>query len=202
MKELKGKLVLVTGAASGIGRCLALAFAAGLFPVAGLAPHVATKYVLVGLTEVLAIEGGAHGIKAIVVCLWITRTPMVEEVASKGLSDSGKILIQRRARFLYADPEELAAQVAKAVKKNKLLFAHTPFTKIIDYFHRLTREGFLAVNRPAFRITYRLIQSERRRVRISLAKETEGYASFSRCKNKRRGYVYRLAKRRSVSVCA
>src|SRR5438309_3393282 len=43
------------------------------------APYVAAKHALIGLAKVVAKEGGAHGVRANVICPGFVRTPLVEK---------------------------------------------------------------------------------------------------------------------------
>ena len=43
------------------------------------APYVAAKHGLIGLAKVVAKEGGAHGVRANVICPGFVRTPLVDK---------------------------------------------------------------------------------------------------------------------------
>jgi len=107
MSRLDGKLAIVTGSASGIGRQIALRFAREGAKVAvadlnlggaqevvseitlggGIATAVAmdvaneaqtAKHGLLGLARLVAKEGAVHGVRANVICPGFARTPLVD----------------------------------------------------------------------------------------------------------------------------
>src|SRR2546426_605721 len=107
--ELNEKVVAITGAASGIGRAMALRFAqerahitaarllvpgwiergegyflstasaAGLLSVIGSAPHAVTKHAAVAFAEWLAITFRDRGVRVSCVCPMGVRTKLLEE---------------------------------------------------------------------------------------------------------------------------
>ena len=107
MSDLKGKVAVVTGAASGIGKQIALTLAGSGAAIAIVdlnedgakavakeiymgsvhshegsplkSAYVAAKHALLGLNKVLAKEGAAHNVRSHVVCPGFVRTPLVEK---------------------------------------------------------------------------------------------------------------------------
>jgi 3-hydroxybutyrate dehydrogenase len=64
--------------ASGRGEIVVIASIHGLVASPFKAGYVAAKHGVVGLTKVLALEGGEHGIRAVALCPGYVRTPLVE----------------------------------------------------------------------------------------------------------------------------
>ena len=63
---------------SGRGQIVVIASIHGLVASPFKAGYVAAKHGVVGLTKVLALEGGEHGIRAVALCPGYVRTPLVE----------------------------------------------------------------------------------------------------------------------------
>lgn len=64
--------------ASRRGQIINIASVHGLVASPFKAGYVSAKHGLVGLTKVLALEGGEHGIRAVAICPGYVRTPLVE----------------------------------------------------------------------------------------------------------------------------
>jgi NAD(P)-dependent dehydrogenase (short-subunit alcohol dehydrogenase family) len=86
-ENFRGKVVVVTGASSGIGRATALTFAAssslaGRRGVSPLGGYCATKFALVGLTEALRTELRGKPLHVALVLPGVVDTPMVDAVSA------------------------------------------------------------------------------------------------------------------------
>ena len=67
----------------GFGHIVNVASLAGLIPVPALASYVASKYGVVGLSNVLRVEGADLGVRVTVVCPGLIRTPIFHTIAGK-----------------------------------------------------------------------------------------------------------------------
>lgn len=79
------------------------------FPM--LAPYVASKHGVVGLTKTAAVEFGGDGLRVNAICPGVIDTPMIErteEVTSEALEQT----IQATPMGRLGDPEEIAGAVA------------------------------------------------------------------------------------------
>src|SRR5438093_903507 len=100
MAEFSGRIVVITGAGSGIGRATALLFArlgaqgpahvvntasmAGLVASAELAPYSTSKFAVVGLSEALNAELTPKGIHVTALCPGIIDTEIVRTATYRG----------------------------------------------------------------------------------------------------------------------
>ena len=90
------------------------------------APYVTAKHGLIGLAKVVAKEGGAHGVRANVICPGFVRTPLVdkqipEQAKELGISEEDvvkKVMLQETVDGEFTTVEDVA-EVA-------LLFASFP----------------------------------------------------------------------------
>ncbi len=76
MADLQGKIVVITGASSGIGAALAKAFSIGglIAHSDKVTPYVASKHALVGFSRGLAKDRAGTGVRVLAVCPHITAT--------------------------------------------------------------------------------------------------------------------------------
>jgi NAD(P)-dependent dehydrogenase (short-subunit alcohol dehydrogenase family) len=99
----------------GHGRIVFIASTAGLKGYAYVAPYVAAKHGVVGLTRALAVETAATGITVNAVCPGFTDTPMLNE-SIRRIADTTKrkeadvraALAERNAQARFIQPKEVA----------------------------------------------------------------------------------------------
>ena len=83
------------------------------------AGYVAAKHGVVGLTKVLALEGGPHGIRAVALCPGYVRTPLVErqipdQARAHRMSEDevlSEVILAPHAVKELVEPEEVADTV-------------------------------------------------------------------------------------------
>lgn len=98
------------------GRIINIASAHGLVASEFKSAYVAAKHGLVGLTKVLALEGGAHGITVNSICPGYVKTPLVdkqigEQAKAHGISESevvDKIMLAEQAVKEFTKIEAIA----------------------------------------------------------------------------------------------
>ena len=97
-------------AAQGAGAIVNTASVAGLVGAGGLAPYVASKHGVIGLTKAAALEYAARGVRVNAVCPGVIATPMVDRLAAASPGVIEALLAVKPMGRLGA-PDEVAAAV-------------------------------------------------------------------------------------------
>jgi NAD(P)-dependent dehydrogenase (short-subunit alcohol dehydrogenase family) len=97
--------------ASGGGAIVNTASVAGLVGFANLAPYVASKHGVVGLTRAAALEYSAQGIRVNAMCPGVIRTPMVSRVLDEDPTLEAQFAAMEPIGRL-GEPEEIGEAVA------------------------------------------------------------------------------------------
>lgn len=95
---------------SGGGAVVNVSSVAGLVGYEGLAPYVASKHAVVGLTRSAALEYAAEGIRVNAVCPGVVDTEMIERY-TRGDDAATEGLVATEPIGRMADPAEIAATV-------------------------------------------------------------------------------------------
>ncbi len=143
------------------GHIVNTASIAGLAPGALSGPYAATKFGIVGLSEVLADELAGSNIGVSVLCPSWVRTRMVDNGRNRPARFGGKFALaddpanaERNARFLAAverglEPDRVAAMVVQAMRENRLYVFTDPARQAdVEKRFRRIEEGFAAVRHP------------------------------------------------------
>ncbi|MFH8492478.1 SDR family NAD(P)-dependent oxidoreductase [Streptomyces longisporoflavus] len=85
---------------------------AGLFATGAVAPYVAAKHAVLGLTRAAAAEYGDQGIRVNALIVGATRTEMLESVMREPISVPESALSRRAIQQRLADPDEVARAAA------------------------------------------------------------------------------------------
>lgn len=147
MKELRGKTALVTGAASGIGRETALAFA-----------REGSILLLVdidaGGLEGLAGEFNGIGAECRTFITDVTAWEQVREMARRVSEEFGglDILCNVAGVFIWADFVDTTLEdwdlIVKAVKRNRPLVVTTTPSRLLYYMNKISPSLVRIQNRP------------------------------------------------------
>jgi NADP-dependent 3-hydroxy acid dehydrogenase YdfG len=140
----------------GSGHIVNVASIEGLVPLPNIVSYAASKFGVVGLSNVLRIEGAGLGVKVSVVCPGHIKTRIYEESKMINL-DRAKMLAELGDRFALT-PEECARQILKGVERNQRLIIVTRMAKFLWWFYRNCPELFLFLMR-------RLMEKSRREFR-------------------------------------
>lgn len=105
---------------SGSGQIIVIASVHGLVASPFKAGYVSAKHGVVGLTKVLALEGGEHGIRAVALCPGYVRTPLLEgqipgQARAHGMSEDqvlSEVILAPHAVKEVIEPSEVADSVA------------------------------------------------------------------------------------------
>ncbi|MFC4359920.1 SDR family NAD(P)-dependent oxidoreductase [Halobium salinum] len=92
------------------GAVVNVASVAGLVGFEGIAPYVASKHGVVGLTRTTALEYATEGVRVNAVCPGVVDTPMVERYGG-GDEAAAEAMTQLEPVGRMADPAEIAASV-------------------------------------------------------------------------------------------
>ncbi len=106
----------------GGGHIVNTASAAGLTGMPTLAPYTATKFALVGISEVMNIELRRYGIYTTALCPGIIATNIVKDSKIDICDKKGRSLKDSTVKFYAqrgAPPERVAKDVLRAVRKNR-----------------------------------------------------------------------------------
>lgn len=104
---------------SGRGQVVVVASVHGLVASPFKAGYISAKHGVVGLTKVLALEGGEHGIRAVALCPGYVRTPLVEgqipgQARAHGMSEEQvltDVILAPHAVKELIEPDEVADTV-------------------------------------------------------------------------------------------
>ncbi len=103
---------------SGWGRIIFIASTAGIRAAAYIAPYVAAKHGVIGLTRALALETAKNGITVNALCPSYTQTPMLEQAVQRIAATTKRSEAQARSALAaknpqgrFITPEEVASAV-------------------------------------------------------------------------------------------
>ncbi|MCO4763331.1 MAG: SDR family oxidoreductase [Myxococcales bacterium] len=141
--------------ARGAGQIINIASIAGLFPSAGQAAYVTSKYGVVGLSHALRAEASGHGVRVNVVCPGIIRTAMRDELTTKdGRGAQIRALLPRGA-----DVDACARSILRGARRNSPTIVITPLAHGLAWLMRLAPRLGLWLNQLSFRMLLRRMDS-------------------------------------------
>jgi len=119
----------------GSGHIINVASAAGIFTVPGGAAYSATKFAVVGMSEVLRSEVAGLGIGVTCVCPALVKTSIADGTRTTGLVEMD---LTKIFKYWGQRPEKTAAKILKGVEKNKRLLLPTIDAKMFYYLKRFS----------------------------------------------------------------
>ncbi len=118
----------------GHGHIVNTASGFGMTPGATFGSYVASKFAVVGLSEVLRIEGAALGVKVSVICPGFVRTPMVENPSVSNASAKEAV---KSIPMKLIEPETAAELALAGVAKGKAIVAFPRYVWVFVWLYRL-----------------------------------------------------------------
>jgi NAD(P)-dependent dehydrogenase (short-subunit alcohol dehydrogenase family) len=103
------------------GHIVNTASLAGLVAAAEMAPYVASKHAVVGLSESLNAELGPRGLHVTALCPGVINTPIVGAARMRGEMAERHAQIQRFYERRGASPDEVAEAVLDAIRRRTLI---------------------------------------------------------------------------------
>jgi len=116
------------------GHIVNVSSGAGLIGLPANSAYTASKFGLVGLSEVMQTELERYGIGVTAVCPAVVRTNIFESTKVKGFKKD----VTTPPPFMRMTPDRAAKLIVKAVKRNQALLVITAFAKITYNIKRLS----------------------------------------------------------------
>ena len=120
-------------AAQGSGHIVNIASLAGIVPLPGTGPYTASKFGVVGLSEVLRMEGKKLGVKVGVVCPGVIKTPIYSNIKIAGL-DRGEV---DELTPFGTPPEKCARAILRGVEKDRGIIRVSALTHVLSALYRV-----------------------------------------------------------------
>jgi NAD(P)-dependent dehydrogenase (short-subunit alcohol dehydrogenase family) len=120
-------------ASQGSGHIVNTSSLAGLVPLPGTGPYTASKYGILGLSEVLRMEGRKYGVKVSVICPGVIKTPIYSNIKVAGLQ-RGKVdeLIP-----YGTPPEKCARAILRGVERDRGIIRVSVLTHALSALYRI-----------------------------------------------------------------
>lgn len=128
---------------------------AGLAPVAEMAPYVASKYAVVGLSGSLNAELAPRGIHVTAICPGIIDTPIVAAARMRGDMAERHEQIQRFYRRRGTSPDVVAEAVVDAIRRRAVIRTVPRSHAVPWVLNRLSPKAAQIVARHGARLTTR-----------------------------------------------
>lgn len=140
----------------GSGHIVNVSSANGIYiPMPYIAPYATSKFGVVGLSEALMVEGRRHGIRVTCACPGNVKTPIYDRAEFKGFDERARVFT--KVNMLVAEkPEKTAAQILRAVKRNRFIVVTTPFSRLCAFTRTHFQGAWFAYTRLFSSLTERL----------------------------------------------
>jgi NAD(P)-dependent dehydrogenase (short-subunit alcohol dehydrogenase family) len=117
----------------GCGHIVNTASMAGLVPLPATGPYTASKFGVVGLTEVLRMEGRKYGVKVSVVCPGVIKTPIYSNIKVAGLERGESTQLTP----FGSTPQKCARVILRGVEKNRGIIRVSALTHVLAAEYRV-----------------------------------------------------------------
>jgi NAD(P)-dependent dehydrogenase (short-subunit alcohol dehydrogenase family) len=119
------------------GHLVNISSAAGLIGIPWHAPYSASKFGVLGISEVLRFDLRRHGIGVSVICPGTVSTSLTDSIEVAGIDKDSPEFGKIRARFHShaVTPEHAAASILRAVRRNTYLVYTSNDIRIINQLH-------------------------------------------------------------------
>lgn len=126
--------------AGGPRHVLNVASSAGNYAVPSMAAYSASKYAVVGLSEVLKMELAGTGVKVTTVCPGVIDTPIVNLSGNVAASVPERQIARLQAYYkrVGCSPDVVAADMRKAVRDDRDLVLTGPSARLVYQLRRLS----------------------------------------------------------------
>ncbi len=119
----------------------------GLFPGILVAPYVATKHAVVGMSLALRSEARRQGVRVTAVCPGFIRTGLLHSGQySRGFTAKG---LEQSIPFGFTDVDAAAATILRGLRRNRALVVFPLYARITWWIYRLSPWLMIFINRLA-----------------------------------------------------
>lgn len=141
----------------GYGHLINLSSGAGIFPVPLMGVYSASKFAVLGLSEVLRMEGKALGVKVSAVAPGLVDTPIYEE-AMYSRTDKSKTLDTLKKSLYMIQPDLAARIILRGTRRNQAVISTQFYVRLtwlayrfVPWAYRFFTRRALAVFRKRYR---------------------------------------------------
>src|SRR5262249_25867294 len=119
----------------GFGHIVNTASLAGLISGPGMAPYVAAKHAVVGLSKSLRVEAAIYGVKVTAVCPGFIQTGIYDAGTYRNFS---KEQLLKKIPFKMLPSQDAAQIILRGIEKNKAIIAFPFYARFFWWLHRLS----------------------------------------------------------------
>ncbi|MES2153389.1 MAG: SDR family NAD(P)-dependent oxidoreductase [Pseudomonadota bacterium] len=125
--------------AGGPRHILNVASLAGISPPPNVSAYAASKFAVMGLCEVLALELAGSGVRVSAVCPGVVDTAITQGKRGASISDAQVARLRAYYKKHGGPPEEVAAAIVNAVRRGHDLVLAGPYAQLMYQIKRLSR---------------------------------------------------------------
>lgn len=128
-------------ATQGFGHIINLSSGAGIFPVPLMGVYSASKFAVLGMSEVLRMEGAALGVKVSAVAPGLVDTPIYDR-AMYSRTDKAKTLSSLKKSLYMIQPDQAARTILRGVRHNRPVIHTQLYVRLSWLAYRLAPWAF------------------------------------------------------------
>lgn len=117
----------------GYGHIVNTSSLAGIVPLPGTGPYTTSKYGVMGISEVLRMEGAKYGVKVSAVCPGVIKTPIYSNIRVAGL-DRGEV---EQLTPYGTSPERCARVILRGIERNRGMIRVSALTHVLYVLQRV-----------------------------------------------------------------